>query len=74
MLYAVGPHLCDDVGDVGMPVAHADVDVLAEEFAEHAGLQEGPVGERWAFGRRSSREAGLGFGEPICASDAGVLR
>ena len=30
VLDAVGSHLRDDVGDVGMPVAHAHVDVLAE--------------------------------------------
>ncbi len=65
VLYAVGLHLRDDVGDVGMPVAHADVDGLAEELAEQAALQERPVGERRAFGRRSRRRAS--FVRPIWA-------
>ena len=63
VLHAVSPHLRDDVGDVGMPVAHADVDWPAEEFAEHAALQEGPVGERRAGGQAVIAEARLGFGE-----------
>ncbi len=63
MLYAVGAHLRYDVGDIRMPVAHAHVDGLAEHLAQHAGLQEGPVGERRAFREAIFAEGGLGFGE-----------
>ena len=48
-----------------MPVAHADVDGLGlsgggEELVEELALQEGPAGERWAFGEWCVAEADLG--------------
>ena len=48
---AVGAHLGDDVGDVGMPVAHADVDGEPQRASSsRAAWREGPAGEGWGFG------------------------
>ncbi len=60
MLDTVGLHLGDDVGDVGMPVTHAYIDLLAEQFTEHLALEEGPAGEGWAFGEWLFAEADFG--------------
>ncbi len=58
---AVLLHLGDDVGDVGVPVAHADVDRLEELVFEEDGLAEGPAGEGWALGERGFAEADFGI-------------
>ncbi len=49
---AIGAHLREHVRDVRVPVAHADIDRNAERLAQEAALQQGPAGERRAFGQR----------------------
>ena len=80
---AVGAHLLDDVGDEGVPVAHADIDAGAEGFGQQAALPQGPAGEGRAFGEGFIAEADgsvavleLGddlFGEGSAAGDAGEI-
>ena len=52
--------LADDVGDVGVPVAHADVDRQVDGGGEVAALLEGPASEWRTFGERRLLEADLG--------------
>jgi hypothetical protein len=80
---AVGTHLGYDVGDVGVPVAHADVDGEVERFAEELALEEGPAGEGRRLGARGFGEADLGvavleffddgWGERAAVGDVGEV-
>jgi hypothetical protein len=45
-------HLRDDLCDEGMPVAHTDVDFLAERLREQLALKQSPARERGAFRQR----------------------
>ena len=44
--YSVGAHLLNDIGDVGLPVAHADVNEDADFFGEQLALLQGQFSER----------------------------
>jgi len=57
---AVGLHLGDGVGDVGMPVAHTDIDGGEDLVFEESALAEGPAGEWRAFGEWLVAETDLG--------------
>ena len=57
---AVLLHLGDDVGDVRVPVAHADVDGLEDLVFEEDGLAESPACEGWTLGEWSFAEADFG--------------
>src|SRR5580698_1904730 len=58
---AVGLHLYDRVGNEGVPVAHADVDLAGGGFFKEFGLAEGPAGKGRALGQRLFFQADFGI-------------
>jgi len=59
MADTIGLHLCNDVHDVRMPVAHTDIDLCACLLFQQRTLLQRPARQRRAFGQRLLAQANL---------------